>query len=295
MKFNLKNYWYILIYHNIDWEENWMLKSISNTLSPDIFFQQLNTLSNRVEFLDINQAHKKFILNELNNPTVSIWFDDGYKGCLRHAKQITDYFNIKPSVSICSNFVMRKEIFWRMKISFLNQCIKMPKLRNIFKKNNFVFDDFDQFLIQKFSLKKLKIIDELFYELTTSAFRQDVFRNFLDLNEIKLLQKEGWHISNHSRSHYPLSENFDHSNLIEEFNNCSLEGVDIMNYWSIPFSRYNFFINNLNKSLINTYNDKTIVFVRNRANKYYDNNNYLYRLDLGSLIKDRLLKFLSKV
>ena len=67
-----------------------------------------------------------------------------------------------------------------------------------------------------------------------------------------------------------------------------------MNYWSIPFSRYNFFINNLNKSLINTYNDKTIVFVRNRANKYYDNNNYLYRLDSRSLIKDRLLKLLSK-
>ena len=46
---------------------------------------------------------------------------------------------------------------------------------------------------------------------------------------------------------------------------------------------------------MNTYNDKTIVFVRNRANKYYDNNNYLYRLDPGSLIKDQLLKFLSKV
>lgn len=62
---------------------------------------------------------ERFQAGDVRKPLFSFWFDDGFAGVRRCAAPILAERGITGALSICSRFTTRKEMFWRLKPSYL--------------------------------------------------------------------------------------------------------------------------------------------------------------------------------
>ena len=295
---HLKPGWYIILYHDISWEENCYINSIGGTCPPDVFRQHVCTLYSLGGLVSVTQGEKLLRNNAIDRPVFSFWFDDGLTGVLRYAMPILDEFNVTGAISICSRFVRRTEFFWRFKLSYLNSIDGIRFLRPRLRKHGFKLEDrVRAFTLDSFSQEILDYIDELFVRFTTPAQRDDAYRMFLVRESIRLMYDRGWDITNHSAGHYPIGYEQNLSLLCPEYQECEAEIQDICGepsrHWVLPFDR------NTSEDVVRVADscrgNRYIVFVGDRPNTYQTCNatRVLYRFFAPVGSSGRLLNILG--
>ena len=276
----LKPGWYIILYHDINWEENLYNKFIGGTCPPDIFYDHVSLLNNLGEFVSINEGLRLISDNRISRPVFSLWFDDGLKGVFNYALPITEEFNVKPAISICSDFLNRKEMFWRYKLSFLHGINFDGEVRKKLKMYGYKLPSLiKDYTVEHFTPSLVNEIDEIYNAATTEIFREDSFRSFINKDDLLIMKDKGWTIANHTTSHYRLSKHYTSEMLIKSFeeceSNCPL--LKNSNFWVLPFG-YPKSKEKLN--LQSNFAEKYFVFVNNKINTHLNyNEKSLNRID----------------
>ncbi|MFC1495127.1 hypothetical protein ACFL6W_07600 [Thermodesulfobacteriota bacterium] len=279
----LKPGWYILLYHDISWEENSYLQAIGGTCPPDLFRQHLKTLVSLGELVSVQEGEKRLRDGSIDAPIFSLWFDDGLIGVEKYAIPILDELGIAGAISICNRFVNRTEFYWRFKLSYLNSIDGMRFLRSRLKKHGLKRgDSVRTFTLEHFSLDILSHIEELYQRFTTLTQRNDAFRMFINSDSIKPVFDRGWVIANHTAGHYTVSPEYGLQSLFEEFQECEVSIKSICQspsqHWVLPFDRPSPLENTRTTNGIR--GDRCWVVVGNRRNtsESYNNTRVLYRI-----------------
>jgi hypothetical protein len=234
--------WYILLYHDVSWEQNPYLRGIGGTCPPDLLRSHLQALSRIGRLASPNQAFADWTSGKMDRPVFSFWFDDGLIGVQKYALPILQQHGITGAISVCSRFVLRRELFWRFKLSFLSSCDGLRLLRSRLKPHGYVAgQSVKQFTLDHFSLEVAEKIDEVYRQCTSEHERADAFRLFARVDDLQSLKQAGWIITNHSAAHYPVSERSAIDLFAPQFHECAADLGELLSaerkYWVVPFDR----------------------------------------------------------
>jgi len=238
----MKNGWYILNYHDISWEENDLMRGIGGSFPPDIFRDHLDNFNRYGKIVSVQEGFAQYQKGTIKAPLISIWFDDGFAGVRKYAFPILETYNVKAAISINSRFTLNEEMFWRCKLSFINQVDGMRFLRSKLRKYGYKTNMLIKvFVLDHFCDEIVEAIDRVYNLFTREYFRRDAFRIFDNFDGIKELQNNGWEIANHSASHYPVGESSYIHKFKDEFMECekainSYLGIKTR-FWVVPFDR----------------------------------------------------------
>ena len=292
--------WYILNYHDISWEENLFMRGIGGHFPPDIFRSHLEQLSLYGKLISVADGLKQYSSGVINETLISFWFDDGFAGVRKYAFPLLADYNVKGSVSINSKFLLRKEMFWRLKLSYLSQTDGLRLIRSKLRKYGYKTNSSVKlFVLDHFSEGIIDAIESVYRSFTKEYFREDAFRIFDDVEGIKVLLKNNWEICNHSASHYPVGEDTYIHRFKEEFEECEKAlneyfGIKTK-YWVLPFDRYR------SKRLFEVFNNsddenRYLVLVGNKVNiNPRCTNNVLFRIIPPKDDGKGLVKYLRKI
>lgn len=297
----MKTGWYLLTYHDISWEENIYMKGIGGTCPPDIFEDQVKEFSKNGELVSFEEGLKRCNENNINSPLFSFWFDDGFKGNRIYGKPILDKYNITAASAVCSRFVLKKELFWCAKLSYIFYKGYMPILKNelypLGYKSNLLVKNFT---LNNFSLEILSIIDNVYNEITTERERLSAFDLFDNTEGLKELKKAGWLITNHSAAHYPIGEERNINLFKNQYKESEEDLKELMekgsDYLSLPFDRSI----TLRSPKIYQYfpelgNNKHIVFGGRRVNTPQNTpSKIIYRVAAQQVPGKDLIKFIKQ-
>ena len=234
--------WYVLLYHEISWEENAYIRSLGSTCPPDIFREHVKTLSSAGELVSIAEGERRLRTGIIDAPIFSFWFDDGFSGVPKYAMPILEEFGTSAAISICSRFLDRNEFFWRFKLSYLNSIDAMRLLRSLLRRHGYAIDirtNMKAMTLDEFSHGMLHLIEDLFTRCTTSRQRNDAFRMFIDADTVVKMLGKNWIIANHTAAHYPVGQEHSLHELVPQFGECEERLASIINhptqYWVLPF------------------------------------------------------------
>lgn len=296
----MKKGWYIVIYHDVSWEENLYMKGIGGTFPPDIFRDHLTCLSEHGRLVSVQEGFDRYRQDDISEPLISIWFDDGFCGVRKYAYPILDSFNITAALSVNSQFVLKQELFWRAKLSFIRHTgmlhILRSKLRKLGFTNHLMVKDF---VMDHFSEEVVTHIDTVFAQCAPEQIRKDSLRIFDDFTGVRELHNEGWEIANHSASHYPIGESSYIHKFQEEFEKCESVLKDHLgaetNFWVIPFDRKR------DPNLYETFakadsRDRTLVLLGDKVNKNFNQGKrVLHRIMPGLVKGNEVVKKLRRI
>jgi hypothetical protein len=237
----MKPGWYILNYHNVDWEDSILTRALGGTSRPDVFRQQLRLMAANGRFVSIPEGQELLEGGgEIDEVLFSLWFDDGFSGVRDYALPICDDLGIRPALSICSRFTQRTEMFWRAKMAYLAHADGLrfvrARLRKSFKGVPFRIRSWT---LQNFGAEVLDVVDAVYRECSSEAFRRDATRIFADEAGVGALADAGWLITNHSAGHWPLAPGLGWEAVEKEFDECEAfvrQWSPDNRYWVIPFA-----------------------------------------------------------
>jgi peptidoglycan/xylan/chitin deacetylase (PgdA/CDA1 family) len=295
-----KKAWYILNYHDINWELGPINSGIGGTFSPEMFNEHLKSLNSEFELISVSEGFNRLKNHDIDRPILSIWFDDGLIGIRKYAFDILESYGIKAATSICSSFFLKEEMFWRFKLSYIASTDGLKVLRTRLKDYGYsIKNNVKNFSMNSFSKDLLDVIDKTYDEFSPEHFRKDAFRIFDDVQGINFLIKNKWTIANHSASHYPVTEQSANSLMFEEFNKCEDEiqkyfGISTR-FWVAPFDRPNFRAENLFEKFSDV-NDgsKYLVMVGNQVNCNIKDN-IIFRISVPYLNGRNLITYLKNI
>ena len=293
----LPNGWYILVYHDVSWEESSFVRHIGGTCPPDVFQDHVRACRNLGELVSVRDGMNRFSSGKVDAPLFSFWFDDGFAGVRKYAAPILEDFGVTGATSVCSRFLERKEFFWRLKLSYLQSVDGGRLLRSRLRKLGFSSGQhIRSFTLDRFDQEVLGIVDTLFDEAVSEPVKQDAFRIFDKADGIAELGRRGWVIANHSAAHYPIGEAHVLDIMIEQFRECEAFLRDLMgqgsDFWVFPFDR------NVDTRAIDMLQDvcgdRSLVLVRNRVNFVPTPVNTLFRIEapvssrsgIGGVLRD---------
>lgn len=204
----VKKGWYILNYHNITSEYTEFDSMIGGSFTPFEFLDHVDTLSQKFSLVSIQEGLQMWNEDRIDRPILSFWFDDGFIGTRLNAFPILSKLGLTAAMSINSSFVLRTEVFWRHKISFLLQSNKADKFKKILANdyNYLPWEQVTKFCLDNFTNKLLVQIDELFDECTNDEEKLKAKSLFDTPSGLELLSNAGWLLTNHSANHLPIAE-----------------------------------------------------------------------------------------
>ncbi|HHH27961.1 MAG TPA: hypothetical protein ENK57_06410 [Polyangiaceae bacterium] len=237
----MKPGWYILNFHSVDWEDSILTRAIGGTTRPDVFRHQLERMASVGRFVSVPEGQARLESGDaIDEVLFSVWFDDGFAGLVDFALPICQSFGVLPALSVCSRFALREEMFWRAKLSYLAYADGMrfvrAKLRRSFKGVPYKIRSWT---LEHFDEQVLAIVDEIYREHTSEAFRDDAFRIFADADGLQALADAGWLITNHSAAHWPLAPGLGWDVVEREFDQCEAfvrRWSPDNRHWVIPFA-----------------------------------------------------------
>jgi hypothetical protein len=278
----MKPGWYILLYHDVSWEESQFVRHIGGTCAPDVFRDHVRTCGELGEIVSVDEGFARLQSGRIDSPHFSFWFDDGLAGVRKYAAPILESRGVTGATSLCSRVIDRKEFFWRFKLSYLNSIDASRHLRARLRARGYQVDrPLRALTLDKFNDEVLAIIDALFSEAAPEIVRQDAFRAFETPDGVLDLQKRGWVVANHSAAHYPIGEPHVMDPLLSQFEECekylhTLTGRESI-FWVFPFDRN--VVQHAIDIIREKYPAKVVVLVRNRSNRTVDTHNVLHRID----------------
>jgi hypothetical protein len=276
--------WYILLYHDVSWEETSFVRHIGGTCPPDVFRDHLITCKGLGTLVSVQEGMERLIGGRITSPLFSFWFDDGFIGVRKYAAPILAENGVAGATSICSRFNSRAEMFWRLKLSYLQSIDAGRHLRARLRPFGYsTAAGVRGFTMDRFGPEVLSVIDTLYEEAVPAAMRDDAFRLFETPDGLHELYRKGWVVANHSAAHYPIGEKHVHHMLMDQFDECARWIQDVTgnesNYWVFPFDR------NTDPAAIatirNSYPEKIIVHVGDVVNLPlgFGNKRILYRIN----------------
>lgn len=232
--------WYILLYHDVSWEESPFVRGIGGTCPPDIFRDHLRHLRMAGRFVSIDEGLRRLNDGGPDEPLFSIWFDDGLAGVAKYAVPLVEQLGITGGYSVCSRFFNRQEFFWRFKLSYLSYVDGMRFLRSRLRAYGYKSSQsIKVFCLERFSSEVLGAIDDVFERFTSDLERRDAFRLFEAPAGLRDLKARGWTIANHTAAHYPVGFDGCADMFEPQFTECEgayqkLLGEASM-FWVLPF------------------------------------------------------------
>jgi peptidoglycan/xylan/chitin deacetylase (PgdA/CDA1 family) len=232
--------WFILLYHDVSWEEGPLLWHIGGTCPPDIFRDHVKAAQDLGRIVSVRDAYERFTSGRIDEPLISFWFDDGLRGVSRYAVEILDKIGVTGATSICSRFAARSEMFWRFKLSYLHSIGATRELRSRLQPFGLSSTDFTRdFSLTSFSADILGAIDKLYVERTSAATREDDFKIFDTPDDIVQMHRLGWEIANHSAAHYSCPNSHFVPDAIRQFEEAE-EAIKAWTgtaprFWVLPF------------------------------------------------------------
>jgi peptidoglycan/xylan/chitin deacetylase (PgdA/CDA1 family) len=297
----MKKAWYILNYHNISWEENAFIRPIGGSFPPDLFEEHILALKQHFEITGIDEAYHQFSTGNIQKPLLSIWFDDGLLDVRKYAYPILKQYGFSAGASINSSMLLREETFWRFELGWLHYKDQMHQLRAALKNIGVhipVNAQIREYFLDHFTMEMRDILHQVFIQ-NISTYSLDECKKMYDHVEgLKMLAENGWHLANHTASHYPVSEAGQLPMLIPEFQKCGLAikeclGIDSP-FWVLPFDR------KPAPNLVEYFNsakaaeNKVMVHVRNKVNLNGSDPRHVYRLFVPELNGNNLIQYLRK-
>jgi len=233
--------WYIINYHNVDWEDSLLTRAIGGTVRPDVFREQLQGYAEKGELISIREGLSRLRAGRrMTRPTFSLWFDDGFAGVRRHALPICREFGVTAAMSVNSRFALRQEMFWRAQLAHLVLTDGLRLLRwRLRRRHGDMPRRLKGWLIENFSAELRKIVEELYLQFTTEAFRTYARRIFDTAEGIRKLAEAGWAIANHTAAHYPLTPEQGWAAVQDQYEECDVfvkQADPESSLWVIPFS-----------------------------------------------------------
>jgi peptidoglycan/xylan/chitin deacetylase (PgdA/CDA1 family) len=289
----LKPAWYILLYHDISWEENTWLRHIGGGCPPDVFEDHVRFAADVGEIVGVEEGLGRLVAGKVDRPLISFWFDDGFASVSQIAAPILDDAGATGATSICSRFVARQEMFWRLKLSHLHAAGRDGELRSLLRcEAPGSGRSIRQGTMDQFDLDLVARLDEIYVAATTEREREDAFRLFEAPDNLAALARSGWTIANHSAAHYPIGEPHVAEMTVSQFEECddfieSLTGGR-SKFWVFPFDR------NIDPAAVDELRrsraDVTPVLVRDRANTPADfaRHGVLHRINAPAKDRDGL-------
>ena len=220
----------------------------------------------------------------------------------KYALPLLEQHGVKGAMSVNSKFMLREEMFWRFKLSFLTFTDGMRFLRSKLRPHGYkTAMSVRSFTLDHFSNEIVVDIDDVYRSFTDKLDRQDAFRLFDDVAGITELQRQGWEIANHSASHYPVSEDSYIHEFGDEYKRCELAlrehlGLDTR-FWVMPFDRNG----KRSAQLTDVFKqeddrDRTLVLVGHKVNtNLQKQGNLLYRIYPPYENGVGLIRFLEKI
>jgi len=298
----MKKAWYIIYYHNISWEENPIIRGLRSVIPPDIFREHIYYLRKYFRIVNVPEGLNLLKENNMKEPLLSIWFDDGYTGVREYAFPILKEHEMKGAVSINSRFILRQEMFWRYKLSLLSYLTDMVSLVGRLEKFGYKEgNNIGKFVLDNFSEDIYRIIDEFYKKNTDDIIRREAFSIFDTMGGLELLKEDGWTMVNHSSSHCPLTENYGIDKIQEDFDKCEKDinkylGMET-EFFVIPFGKAR--LRNAGSEYIlkkMKRNNKTIVLTEKTANKYWNKQEgFIFRIGVPYIRGKKLINYLSKM
>ena len=232
--------WYILVYHDVSWEEDYYLSSLGGTCPPDILGEHLDVCRKYGTLVSIEEGRNAIATGNTREPLFSIWFDDGYSGAIRHGVPLVEEAGVTGAVSVCSRFLDKEEIFWRCKLSFLNEIDGLRILRSKLRAEGLLDRMQLRFTtLTGFTERVSELVDEVFNRLTTDDERNEAWRLFFGWEEARQLQCKDWIVANHTARHWPVGVEGALKFMKPEFWECEeslRKELGIRSeYWVLPF------------------------------------------------------------
>lgn len=238
---DLKPAWYVLVYHDVSWEESPLIRHIGGTCPPDVFRAHVKTAASMAELVSVQEGYNRYRQGTIDRPLISFWFDDGLAGVARHAAPILSDYGVSAALSICPRFNRGIEMFWRFKLSLIHSADGGRHLRSRLRPLGYKVEYLTRhFTMDHFGPDVISAIDDVYRACTTETFRRDAYRTFMPISEIKRLKAEGWEICNHSASHYPIGEERTEDLTIPQFEEAERlleELTGLTRFWVFPFAR----------------------------------------------------------
>src|SRR5262249_18065986 len=281
--------WYIILYHDVSWEETPFVRHIGGTCPPDVFQDHVLQCCSLGRIVSVQEGMERLLHNDIAGPLFRFWFDDGFVGVREYAAPILKDLGVTGATSICSNFLRRKEFFWRFKLSYLQSIDGGRHLRTCLRRYGYSFPgQVRSFTMDQFNLEILAVIDQLFNEATSLATREDSFRIFDTPSGLLELHRQGWIIANHSAAHYPIGEKHVQNVMMDQFEECDRWIKELIGheseYWVFPFDRN---IDSTSIDAIRKKTEKHIVQVREKLNSYHSFNSTRILFRINAPTNDR--------
>ncbi len=294
--------WYILTYHDISWEHNDYLKSVGESFPPDIFAEHVKTLKEEFELVSIQKGWEKLQANSIDTPMVSFWFDDGYSGVRRYAEPILRDNQVTGGIAVNSDFLLRKEYFWRLKLSYLTNVDGLRFLRPLLRKHGFKTDDsIREFTLTNANEEIINVINDIYDRFASPLQRHDAWRLFDTVEGIQHLRQIGWDISNHTCGHFPLRDTTPFFGIESQFEKCEKlinEHLRLdTTFWVLPFARPFYDAAEYQKQFESIApEDKVMVYGHDLLNKRGElHRRTLYRISARLIRSHQLVKQLRRL
>lgn len=231
--------WYIINYHDVDYEDSILTRALGVTTRPDVFGDHLDQMAERGRFVSIDEGCALLERDAIREPLFSVWFDDGYAGVAAEALAACEHHRVPAAMSVCADFVTRAKMYWRAQLSYLAATDGLKIVRSRLRK---LYDQVPMRLrrwtIEAFSEPMVEVIDGVFQQHAHEEFRRDAHRIFADEADLTRLARAGWLLANHGASHYPVNAAVDTEAAVAQFRAGgellrSLGSAD--RYWVVPF------------------------------------------------------------
>lgn len=299
--FKMQKAWYILNYHDISWEHNYYLNSVGESFPPDIFEEHVKALKEEFELVSIQEGWKKLQTNSINAPLLSFWFDDGYVGVRHFAEPILSDYKITGGIAVNSDFLLRKNFFWRLKLSYLKNVDRLRSLYPILYKYGFkAGDNVRRFTLIHANEEIISAVNDIYERHTSLLQRQDAWRLFDTVEGIQHLREIGWDISNHTCGHLPL-QNVSPFTIEHQFKRCDELLNEYLNlnttFWVLPFGQPFYDVVEHQKLFESIApKDKVMVYNNNTLNKHSGlHKRSLYRISPRLTCSKQLIKQLRQL
>lgn len=242
----LRPAWHILLYHDISYEETPYTRGIEGgTLPPDLLRDQVETLRRVGDLVGVDEGLRRTRSGEpLRRPMFSFWFDDGFAGVRQHALPILDEVGVSAAMSVCSRFVDRSELHWRLALSWLRHVDGLRHVRAALRDRLAGLPagtPLRASTMDRFEPRIAQCILDLHQKMTTPAQREAAAALFDDRAGLRSLRDAGWLLCNHSAAHWPIGEAAAIDHFAAQFEECANDLSDLLtsdpDLWVLPFDR----------------------------------------------------------
>lgn len=278
----LQNGIYILLYHSIrdsnnprEWEEYYdKIQTDKN-----VFTDHLEYMSEHAIPIRLSEVPALLRNGGVDRPYFAITFDDGYANIVQNAKPLLDEHNIKPMVFVNAAFADGEQVYYRVLAAILVQQGYEIQLRQEFEKKCKTYIS-----TSKSVFAHLK--DEYVYRQTETVVAcvwQQVNGDKIPANvhlnwdELRNLQREGWEIGNHTRTHAILSKcSFEQQEdeIITNFERLEKENLSPVKWLSYP-NGYATHVNRDTYKWLLTHPEWNAIFACGGVNMFYSRTEWL--------------------